>query len=126
MTGQKRQEIEIGGKRHHLLFSYNMLCMVEEQGGTKELLSADIGAKNFTGARAILWAAINAAKAESVTVDEAGDLCEKYAEEHGGIDALAKKINDMLSAANLVGATGKNPDPAPETPAAAKRAPSKN
>lgn len=126
MTGQKRQEIEIGGKRHHLLFSYNMLCMVEEQGGTKELLSADMGAKNFTGARAILWAAINASKAESVTIDEAGDLCEKYAEEHGGIEALAKKINEMLQLANLVGATGKNPNPAPATPAAAERAPSES
>ena len=114
MTGQKRQEIEIGGRRYHLLFSYNMLCMVEQQGGTKELLSADIGAKNFTGARAILWAAINAGKAASVTIDEAGDLCEKYAEEHGGIEALAQKINEMLTAANLVGATGKNPKPAPE------------
>lgn len=115
MSGQKRQEIEIGGKRHHLLFSYNMLCMVEEQGGTKELLSADIGAKNFTGARAILWAAINASRTESVTIEEAGDLCERYAEEHGGIEALARKINEMLAAANLVGVTGKNPDPAPET-----------
>jgi hypothetical protein len=113
MTGQKRQEIEICGKRHHLLFSYNMLCMVEEQGGTKELLSADIGAKNFTGARAILWAAINAAKAESVTIEEAGDLCEKYADEHGGIEPLAKKINEMLGAANLVGTAVKNPEPAP-------------
>jgi hypothetical protein len=113
MTGQKRQEIEIGGKRHHLLFSYNMLCMVEEQGGTKELLSADIGAKNFTGARAILWAAINAAKAESVTIEEAGDLCEKYADEHGGIEPLAQKINEMLGTANLVGTTAKNPEVAP-------------
>jgi hypothetical protein len=115
MTGQKRQEIEIGGTKYHLLFGYNMLCMVEVHGGTKELLSDEIEAKNFTGARAILWAAINSSKTRSITIDEAGDLCEKYAEEHGGIEALAKKINDMLQLANLVGATGKNPNPAPAT-----------
>jgi hypothetical protein len=115
MTGQKRQILEAGGKRHNLLFSYNMLCLVEQQGGTRELLGADVSAKNFTGCRAIIWAAINASRTDTITIEEAGDICEAYAEENGGIEGLARKVNEMLTAANLAGGVpAKNPQPAPD------------
>lgn len=103
MSGQKRTIIEIGGKSYNLLFSYNALCLVETQGGTRELMGEGVSAKNLTGCRAILWATINASKTRTITIEEAGDLCEQYIAENGGISALQDKINSLFASAGWVG-----------------------
>ena len=112
MAGQKRYVIDIGGKNYNLLFSFNALCDVERVGGTKELLGDDFETKSLSGARALLWATINASHAHSLTLEQAGDLCDQYIEEHG-LKGLLEKVNSLFSDSGWVpkDAAEKNQEP---------------
>jgi len=119
MSGQKRIIIEIGGKSYNLVFSFNAMCMIETVGGMRELLGQGAAAKNLTGCRAVLWATINASHTRDITIEEAGDLCDQYITENGGLQALITKVNSLFNDAGWNPKkkegddAGKNPNPTP-------------
>lgn len=109
MDGRKHSVIEAGGKIYNLRVSYNALAMFEENVGSVQMLSGK-DAKIFTGFRGLVWAAINACGGK-VTLNEAGDICEAYAEENG-ITAYRTKMQEILNASGWLsdkkGADTKN------------------
>jgi len=73
----------------------------------------------MNASRALIWAGINAYGNESITLEQAGDLCENFSQEKG-VKAFGLEIDRILSCGmwlNEKGGTDTgNPKPAQKKP----------
>lgn len=83
MTGRKHTVIEAGGRVYNLRASFNALATFEENIGPISMLMNGEKSKLFQGSRGLIWATKNAYGGDPITLDEAGDICEKYTSENG-------------------------------------------
>jgi len=77
--GRKHSVFEVGGKVYNLRLSFNAMCLFTENIGP----ITDIQNKPLPAYRGLIWAGINAYGSQTITVQEAGDLCESFIEEKG-------------------------------------------
>jgi hypothetical protein len=77
--GRKHSIFEAGGKVYNLRLSFNAMCMFTDNMGP----ISDIQTKPLPAYRGLIWAGINAYGSQTITVAEAGDLCESFIEEKG-------------------------------------------
>jgi hypothetical protein len=77
--GRKHSIFETGGKVYNLRLSFNAMCLFTENIGP----ISDIQNKPLPAYRGLIWAGINAYGSQSITIQEAGDLCESFIEEKG-------------------------------------------
>ena len=77
--GRKHSVFEAGGRVYNLRLSFNAMCLFTDNIGP----ISDIQAKPLPAYRGLIWAGINAYGSQTITVQEAGDLCESFIEEKG-------------------------------------------
>ena len=77
--GRKHSIFEAGGKVYNLRLSFNAMCLFTDNIGP----ISDIQTKPLPAYRGLIWAGINAYGSQTITVAEAGDLCETFIEEKG-------------------------------------------
>jgi len=107
MDGRKHTVFESGGKAYNLRVSFNAMCMFDDQiGPVTILLRGGADAKNFIAYRGLLWASINA-YGENITVDQAGDICERYIEEKG-FEAFVLEMQRIIQSSEWLGDGKKN------------------
>ena len=76
--GRKHSVIQAGGEIYNLRVSYNALCDVIDKIGP-----FDPGKITMPASRAIIWAGINNYGTKSITIEQAGDICEAIIREKG-------------------------------------------
>lgn len=90
--GRNHVIFEVNEKVYNLRISFNALA---EFGKVAQL--SDFQRNPFAAQRALIWAGINAYGNKSITLEEAGDLCEGLARKHG-IKKYATEIDRILNA----------------------------
>ena len=90
--GRNHAIFAVNGKVHNLRISFNALAEYNKIGSLQ-----DFKDKSLPACRGLVWAGINAYGNESVTIDQAGDLCEDYILEKGMM-AFASEIERILAA----------------------------
>jgi hypothetical protein len=100
MDGRKHSVIEAGGKVYNLRASFNAMAMFEENIGPIQMLTGK-EAKTIVGFRGLVWATANAC-GTSITLDQAGDICEDYADENG-YEAFVKKMQSVINESGWMG-----------------------
>ena len=115
--GRKHVAIEAGGEVYNLRVSYNALCDVIDKLGPVDLQKITLPV-----ARAIIWAGVNNYGTKTITIAQAGDICEALIREKGAagyIETLKKLISESEWLGNdTPGADTGNP--AAPTPAASQ------
>ncbi len=83
------------GRAHPLHFTINHLCLMEEalDMPLQKLLSSGI-----TGMRALLWCGL---MEEKITLEEAGDMVQRYLQQGGTLHALSEILADALTDAHF-------------------------
>lgn len=114
--GRKHTIFETGGKVYNLRVSYNAMCMFTETIGPL----TDLQNKPLPAYRGLLWASINAFGAQSVTVEQAGDLCEEYITEKG-LKAFQETMKGILESSGWM--TSGGTDTGNQNAAPRKRSP---
>jgi hypothetical protein len=114
--GRKHSIFEVGGKVYNLRLSFNAMCMFTEQIGP----IADIQAKPLPAYRGLIWAGINAYGNQSVTIEQAGDLCESFIEEKGLVkfqETMKSILESSWMSDKKAGGTdtGNSPKPLPKS-----------
>ena len=122
--GRKHSVFEVGGKVYNLRLSFNAMCMYTKNIGS----IADIQNKPLPAYRGLLWAGINAYGNQTITVEEAGDLCELFIEEKGLVkfQSTMKGILEAswMSDKNVGGTdTGNSQKPLPKSSKITKNSP---
>ena len=118
MDGRKHTIFEVGGEVYNLRVSFNAMCMFDDQiGPVTVLLRGGEDAKNFIAYRGLLWSAVNAYGSKSITIEQAGDLCEQFIAEKG-FEAFVKEMKRIIESSEWLGkeSGSKNPAPAPKKP----------
>ena len=90
--GRKHVTIEAGGEVYNLRVSYNALCDVIDKLGPVDLQKITMPI-----ARAIIWAGVNNYGTKTITLNQAGDICEALIKEKGAAgytDTLKKLISE--------------------------------
>jgi len=98
MDGRKHTTIEIGGEIYNLRVSYNAMCEYIRHIGPMENFDKD----SLIGFRGIVWAGINACGNRTVTIEEAGDLCEQLIRDIGQ-EAFGKKMKSLVEDSGWLG-----------------------
>lgn len=117
MDGRKHATIEAGGKIYNLRISYNALSEYNDKIGP----SSDFNDKPLKAFRGLVWAGINAYGSQTVTVEQAGDICEDFIAEKG-LQAFKDYMQNLIDTSNWLGVkkggtdTG-NPSPIMDPPA---------
>ncbi|MBW2632045.1 MAG: hypothetical protein JRC90_09875 [Deltaproteobacteria bacterium] len=110
MTGRKHAALEIGGEIYNLRISYNAMCDFLDSIGSLDLLEE----KALIGYRGMLWAGINNCGNKTITIEQAGDLCEQYIIDNGHAEFL-KTMTKLISDSEWIGnETGKNRKKSPK------------
>jgi hypothetical protein len=117
MDGRKHTVFEAGGRVYNLRVSFNAMCMFDDQiGPVTELLKGTADSKNFVAYRGLIWCCINAYGADRITIEQAGDLCERYISENG-MEMFGKAMKGIIESSGWLGKSGKddtkNPTPPP-------------
>jgi hypothetical protein len=114
--GRRHVTIEAGGEVYNLRVSYNALCDVIDKLGPVDLHKIAMPV-----ARVIVWAGVNNYGLKTITISQAGDICEAIIREKGlaGYQAFLKSLideSDWLNGDEKKGADTGNPDaPIPAT-----------
>jgi hypothetical protein len=124
MDGRKHSIFEVGGKVYNLRLSFNAMCLFTENIGP----IADIQHKPLPAYRGLIWAGINAYGSQTITIEEAGDLCEDFIEEKGLVkfQSTMKGIleSSWMSDKNVGGIdTGNSQKPSPKSSKSTKNSP---
>jgi len=105
MDGRKHAVLEIGGKIYNLNLSYNAMCEFTDHVGNPDILET----RPLTGYRGLVWAGINACGNKSVTIEEAGDLCEQLISDIGHQPFIKKMIWLLEESGWMRDKSAKNP-----------------
>lgn len=116
MDGRRHSTFEVGGKVYNVRISFNALADYNKHGGELE----DFQNAPLSAYRGILCAGINAYGSQSLTLEQAGDLCEDFIREKGQ-KAFQTVMKDIMETAQewlgkMGDDKGKNPNPTPENP----------
>lgn len=114
--GRKHAVIEAGGEVYNLRVSYNAICDIIDMMGPIDLKKI-----NLSVARAVVWAGVNNYGTKTITIKQAGDICEAIIKEKGfgGLKiALERLIDESDWLKDKKGEDTGNPDP--RIPAAQK------
>ena len=111
--GRKHVVIEAGGEIYNLRVSYNALCDVIDKLGPVDLQKITLPI-----ARAIIWAGVNNYGTKTITLNQAGDICEALIREKGaaGYTETLKKLiseSDWLEKDSSGSDTGNPESPIP-------------
>jgi len=115
MDGRRHSVFEVGGKVYNLRISFNALADYNRTGSLEDFKTSPL-----TAYRAVLCAGINAYGKQTVTLEQAGDLCEEFIREKGQ-KAFQDVMKDVMDTAQewlgkMGDDTGKNPIQTPEKP----------
>jgi hypothetical protein len=120
MDGRRHSTFEVNGKVYNVRISFNALADFNRQGGNLE----DFQKAPLSAYRGILCAGINAYGSTSITLDQAGDLCEDFIREKGQKMFISVMKDIMETAQDWLGKLGddkgKNPSQTPIIPAASE------
>ena len=110
--GRKHVVIEAGGEVYNLRVSYNALCDVIDKLGPVDLQKITLPT-----ARAIIWAGVNNYGTKTITLAQAGDICEALIWEKGAA-GYSDTIKKLISESDWLGTpeadTGNLESPTPE------------
>lgn len=113
--GRKHSVIQAGGEVYNLRVSYNALCDVIDKLGP-----VDLEKITMPVSRAIIWAGINNYGTKSITIEQAGDICEAIIREKGAKE-YAEILKKLISESEWLGEkeppgsdTGNPEAPTPE------------
>lgn len=115
MDGRAHTIIEAGGKAYNLRASFNALATFEENIGPMSMLMNGDKSKMFQGSRGLIWATKNAYGKDSISLAEAGDICEKYIHEKGARQ-LIKLTQSILNSGGWMDGGEESKNQNPETP----------
>jgi hypothetical protein len=90
--GRNHHVFEVGGKVYNLRVSYNAFAEYNKIATLEDLKS-----QPFAAYRALIWSCINAYGSQSVTLNQAGDICEQFITEKGFV-AFIKEGDKILKA----------------------------
>lgn len=101
--------IELSGKEYQIKYNFNAICALEEKAnkGIMELMSStQVG---FNSVRLLIWAGIKHTN-KYLTLDNVGDLLNKYITEGNTLDTIMEKVSEALKESKVLGEVEENTD----------------